>query len=336
MLEVIGLILFAALPVAAGAWLALAWVLENRADRIPILLYHRLLRKADVDAGLVRDDEPVWASYDDRFEAQMGLLRDQGFATLDFDDYVRIRAGAQPLPAKPVIVTLDDGYLSSYTLAFPVLKRNGQRATVFVAPEPDAHSRDLVENVDDFLTAAQMKEMSESGISIQSHSVTHAILTDLTDDQVGFELAESRRRLEGITGQPVRHFAVPRAGYSRRVRALVRANGYLTACCNNKGTSTGWSDPLALPRIVIERDMGLEEFAQALTPRSGFLLRVVGNVKRIPERLGGVHFAQRVRQLLYRGPLVPLFSARNLKRVIVFAGACYVCGGLLFAWRVLH
>ena len=336
MLVVIGLALFVALPLAVLAWLCAAWVTEHRSDRIPILLYHRLIREAGADAGGVRDDEPVWVSYDTHFEAQMDLLRREGFTTLDFDDYVRIRSGEQERPARPVIVTFDDGYSSNHEIAFPVLRRNGQRATVFVACEPDAHTRELVEGIDGFLSPAQMKEMSDAGVSIQSHSLTHAILTDHPDDVVRFELAESRRRLEAITGKPVRHFAVPRAGYDRRVRGLVREQGYATACCNNKGTSTGWSDPLALPRIVVERDMSAEDLVTAMTPRAGFVLRVVGNVKRIPERIGGVHFAQRVRGVLYRGPMLRLFTTRNLRRLVAVAGACYVGGGLLFAWHVLR
>jgi hypothetical protein len=56
-------------------------------------------------------------------------------------------------------------------------------------------------------------------------------------------------------------------------------------------------------------------------------------VKRIPERIGGVRFAQRVRSLLYRGPLERLFTTQNLKRAVVAAGACYLVAGIVFAWR---
>lgn len=335
-LEVLGMIVFVGAPAVVTSWLVVAWWLEHRSDRIPILLYHRLVRKADVDRGDVRDDEPVWASYDTVFAEQMDALREGGFTTLDFDDYLAIRSGARPMPVRPVIVTFDDGYLSNYTLAFPVLRRNRQKATIFVAPEPDVETRALVAGIDGFLSAEQMKELAANGVSIQSHSLTHPVLTELTADAVVFELTESRRRLEAITGRPVRHLAIPRAGYSRAIRSQARQHGYATVCCNNKGTSTGWSDPLALPRLVVERDTSAGDLLHALTPRAGFVLRVVGNLKRIPERLGGVRFAQRVRGLLYREPFGHLFTTRNLKRGVVLAGAGYLAGGLLFVWHLLQ
>lgn len=335
MIDALGLVLFVALPLAVAAWLAFAWYLEHRRDRIPILLYHRLIRREDAQAGRVRDDERIWVSYEEVFAEQMDRLHKEGWTTLDLDDYVRIRSGEMPLPAKPVIVTFDDGYESNYTLAFPALRRNGQKATVYVALEPDAHTRSQVEGIDGFLSAEQMREMAQHGVAIQSHSLTHPILTELPPDGVRFELEESKRRLEEITGRPVRHLAIPRAGYSRAIRRQAQESGYATVCCNNKGSASGLSDPLALPRIVVDRETDADDLVRALGPRTGFLLRVVGNVKRIPERLGGARFARNVRDLLYRGPLERLFTTRNLKRGVVLAGACYVGAGLLFAWRLL-
>jgi peptidoglycan/xylan/chitin deacetylase (PgdA/CDA1 family) len=234
-----------------------------------------------------------------------------------------------------VIVTFDDGYRSNYTLAFPVLRRNAQKATVFVALDPDDHTRAQVAGFDDFLRPAELREMADSGISIQSHSLTHRILTELPDEEVRFELEESCRRLEEITGRAVRHLAIPRAGYSQRVRQIAREVGYSTVCCNNKGTANGLSNPLALPRIVVDREMSREEFGRALRPAGGVILRVVGNLKRIPERIGGARFARRVRDLLYRGPLRHAFTTRNLKRAVVIAALAYLCGGVIFALRLL-
>ncbi len=334
MMGALGFLALAAAGVVL-AWLAVAFYLEHRSDRIPILLYHRLIRKADADAGRVADHEPVWASYDTRFAAQMDRLRAEGWTTLDFDDYVRIRAGTMQRPPRAVLVTFDDGYLSNYTLAYPALRRNGQKATIFVALEPDAETRALIEGIDGFLAPEQLKEMSENGISIQSHSLTHPILTELPPEAVAHELSESRRRLEAITGRPVRHLAIPRAGYSRSIRAQARAEGYETVCCNNKGTATGLSDPLALPRIVIDREMGADDVLAALTPRSGFLLRIVGNLKRIPERVGGVRFAQWVRGILYHGPLRALFTTRSLRLSVTAALVLCLAGGLALLLRML-
>jgi peptidoglycan/xylan/chitin deacetylase (PgdA/CDA1 family) len=328
-------LVFLLLPAAVGAWAVFCLWVERRKDRIPILLYHRLLAKESVERGEVPDDEMIWASYDTSFSEQMGYLRDHGFTTLDLDDYLDIRRGEKAMPEKPVIVTFDDGYLSNYTLAFPALKANGQKAVIFVAVEPDEYTRKKVEGIDGFVTAEQMKEMAANGVAIQSHTVTHCILADQSDEQIRYELEESKARLEEITGQPVRHIAIPRAGYSRRVKRFVKQAGYQTACCNGKGASNGLSDPLALPRIVIERDLTVREFARALGPAGGAEMRLVGGIKRIPERTLGARLSSVVRRLLYGGRLKPLFKFRHLKRAALGAALMYLAGSVWFAWHLV-
>jgi len=334
-LTLLGIVCFLAIPAVALVWLAAVTYLEHRADRVPILLYHRLVRKADVDAGRVSDAEPIWIAYDTVFAEHMRHLHEGGWTTLDLDELLEIRAGRRPHPGRAVVVTFDDGYASNYTLAFPVLRANRQKATIFVVPEPDEHTRGQVAGVDGFLTAEQLREMTAAGISIQSHTLTHAILTALPAERVRFELAESRRRIEAVTGRPVRHLAIPRAGYSRAIRAEARRQGYATVCCNNKGTANGLSDPLALPRLVIDRDTDAAEFARCLEPRTALVLRIVGNLKRVPERLGGARFHRRVRDVLYGSPLAPLFTTRNLKRLVSAAAFVYLGGGAVFVWRLL-
>jgi peptidoglycan/xylan/chitin deacetylase (PgdA/CDA1 family) len=334
-LTALGIVVFFVIPAALLA-VALRWLqLEYRRDRVPILLYHRIISKSAAEQGAIPDEEMIWVCYDTVFARQMAYLHEAGYTTLDFDDYVKVRSGQAPLPPRPVIITLDDGYSSSYTYAYPALKKHGQKATVFVAPEPDEHTRRLVEGVDGFLNAAQMREMAEHGVAIQSHTLTHCILTVLDDETVLHELSESRRRLAEITGRPVDHLAVPRAGYSRRIKRLVKKTGYQTACCNNKGSANMRSDPLALPRIVIERDMSVEDFARCLMPRYALTLRIVGNIKRIPERIGGAGFARKVRDRLYGGPLRPLFEARNLKKLVAICGLVYLLAIALFTWRLV-
>lgn len=333
--DALGIILFWLLPAAGTGWVLHVLWTEYRRDRIPILLYHRLLSKEAADRGEVRDDEIIFASYDVSFASQMKYLHEAGYTTLDFDDYVAIRCGESPRPEKPVIITLDDGYLSSYRYAFPVLKQYGQKATVFVALEPGEYTRRIVEGVDAFLTHDQIREMSVSGISIQSHTLTHCVLTELADDAARRELGESRSKLSDLTGLPVEHIAIPRAGYSQRIKRLVREAGYKTACCNRKGAATGASDPLALPRIVIERDMDLRSFARSLTSATSAMLRIVGTVKGVPALLGGARFARAIRSALYRGPLLRLFQTRILKLALLAIAICYALGGALFTWRLV-
>lgn len=331
----IGILCFYVIPLVVLLEVGRCVWLEYRSDRIPILLYHRLIPKADAESGAVADDEMIWVCYDSEFKRQMDALAEHKWVTLSLDDYIAIRQGLAKKPPKALVLTFDDGYLSNYKYAFPVLRDNGQKATIFVVLEPDAHTRKQIEGVDAFLTAEQMKTMSDHDIDIQSHTVTHRILTQLDDADVRFELAQSRKSISQVTEKSVNHIAIPRAGYSRKVRKMVREAGYVTACCNAKGSSNGLSDPWALPRNVIERDMSVTDFMRSLEPRYGVALRIMGNIKRIPERLGGAVFARRVRNVLYGGALRPLFATHVLKRIIVVGAVLY--GGLcvVFTWLLL-
>ncbi|HKB08931.1 MAG TPA: polysaccharide deacetylase family protein, partial [Candidatus Polarisedimenticolia bacterium] len=227
MVTTIGVILFYLLPALLLAEAARCVYLEHRRDRIPILLYHRLVARRGAGSGGA-DIEPIYVSYDDVFESQMRWLREKGFTTLDLDQFLAIRRDRAAPPPRAVILTFDDGYESVYRLAWPVLRRLGLKATVFVAPRPDDYTRRLVQGVDGFLSEDQMCEMDRGGVRIESHTLTHCVLSDLDDPSARHELAESKRLLGTIVGRPVRHLAVPRSGHSLRVRRLAREEGYVT------------------------------------------------------------------------------------------------------------
>ncbi len=327
---VCGVLVFFVIPGAVGLWVLSCVLREYRADRVPILLYHRLIERAAAERGEIPDDEMIWVSYDESFAAQMSYLREAGYETLDFNQYLDAREGRAKLPPKPVIVTFDDGYESNYTFAYPALLANGLAATIYVSPEPDEHTRSAVEGQDGFLSEDQMREMAANRISIESHGYTHCILTELDDDGVRRELRESKARLEEITGREVNHLAIPRGGYDRRIRKLAIEEGYRTVCCNNKGSASGWSDLMALPRIVIERDMSLEQFARCLTPRTGVVLRILGNLKRLPERIGGARFSKSIRDVLYQPMFARFFMTENLTKIVGAAAIAYLVAGISF------
>jgi peptidoglycan/xylan/chitin deacetylase (PgdA/CDA1 family) len=332
MLVGLGIVVFLVLPSILLLEVLRCVVLEWREDRIPILLYHRLVSSEAVRAGRIPDREPIYAIHDDTFEGQMRFLKERGYTTLSLDEFLAIRQGKRKLPPRPLVVTLDDGYRSNYTLALPILRRYGQKATIFVVLEPDDYTRQQVEGIDSFLTVEQMRELDRSGVAIESHTVTHCVLSEMDEKTARHELVESKRRLSEILDRPVRHLAIPRSGQNRRVLALAREAGYETVCCNNKGSSNGWSNLLALPRIVVERDMTLLDFERALEPRSSLILRLVGNVKRVPAILFGPTNATRLRRALYFGPLGKLFITRRLKQLLAGGFLLYLLGSAAFMW----
>jgi peptidoglycan/xylan/chitin deacetylase (PgdA/CDA1 family) len=331
----LGVLVLYALPAVILAEVLRCVGLELRRDRIPILLYHRLISRREVEAGRIPDTEPIYACYDDAFAAQMEHLVAEGYTTLSLDDLLAIRRGTMPRPRKPIAITFDDGYASNHALAWPALRRHRLRATIFVAPQPDEHTREFVAGVDGFLTGDQMRELDQGGVAIESHTLTHCVLSELDDATARHELQESRQVLGAIVGRPIRHLAVPRSGHDWRIRRLAREEGYLTVCSNGKGSSNGWSSLFALPRIVVERDTSLQDFARALSPRGAVVLRLVGTLKRAPGLLLGPGAAMTIRRALLSGPLGVLLQTRRLVRVLAACAFLYALATALFTWYLV-
>lgn len=110
-------------PVARAADRTKARRLFPTFDRaVPVLLYHRLTPSTN-GYGVAPAD----------FDAQMRRLHDLGFQTITLDRYTRlIRGDPVDLPPRPVLITFDDGYLSSLVVADPVLARYGWTAAIYI------------------------------------------------------------------------------------------------------------------------------------------------------------------------------------------------------------
>jgi peptidoglycan/xylan/chitin deacetylase (PgdA/CDA1 family) len=131
----------------------------NGYQTVPILCYHRFgPRASKLTVTAVA------------FETQMDYLARNGYRVISMQQLASFLEAKEPLPRKTVIITIDDGYRASYDIAYPILKKYGFPATVFLYS-------DFV-GAADAMTWAQMKEMTASGlIDIQPHSKTHANLT---------------------------------------------------------------------------------------------------------------------------------------------------------------
>ena len=125
---------------------------------IPILLYHHL------DPELEESDTTL---HPERFEAQMRLLKEKGFNTVDFDDLTAFVGHGKPLPENPVIVTFDDGYMSNYTYAFPVLRELEMNAVIFPVGSSVGHDRfykDTQFELTPHFGQDEIREMLDSGV----------------------------------------------------------------------------------------------------------------------------------------------------------------------------
>lgn len=150
---------------------------------VPVVMYHG-----------IGPDRPGWPwgflrTPLDVFENQMRLLRERGWTTITLDRLHAHMSRGASLPEKPVVLTFDDGYLDNWIYAYPILRKYGHRAVIWMSTDfidPGCDPRPGVDDIngsmaeeggfDDtgYLSAAEMKSMVESGhIEIQSHAQTH-------------------------------------------------------------------------------------------------------------------------------------------------------------------
>lgn len=201
--------------------------------KIRILNYHKV------------EDVPISLSISpEDFERQIAYFADAGFHSISPDElYLALTEGA-PLPEKSVLITFDDGYADNYENAFPILKKYGFKATIFVIAG-------FVGEKQHYLTWEQAREMEAYGISIESHTMTHRSMTELTDDQLKEELTASKAFIEAKLNKKVNYFAYPTGTYNLHIAELARAAGYKAAFTIKYGNTDLGSNLYALERIPI-------------------------------------------------------------------------------------
>lgn len=201
------------------------------------------------------------------FRQQMRYLAMTGYNVIPLRDlYDYVTGKRNSLPKNAIVVTIDDGWRSTYTEVFPEMKRYGFPFTVFIYPK-------IIGQTSHALTWKQVKEMSEAGVDFESHSLSHPFLTrrrhpDL--DQRAYagwlerELIDSKRMIERATGKPVLFIAYPFGDYDHYLVDSVGRAGYGAALTCEAGKVRRGSDPLRMRRMVVEKKMDFVSFRRYL------------------------------------------------------------------------
>jgi len=217
---------------------------------VPILMYHHIRNYNDPKDTIGTNlSVPI-----ENFDAQIKYLKENGYSTITFADFVAFPG--KKLPEKPVIVTFDDGYDDAYTNAYRVLKNNGDVAVFYIISSFMGR--------DDIVTVSQIKEMSDNGMEIGSHTVDHPDLTTISATKLKSELTKSKTAIEAIIGKSVISFCYPSGKNNSLVDTATKDVGYTTATTTVSGVSTTSSDKFALPRIRITATDNLTTFANKL------------------------------------------------------------------------
>lgn len=232
-------------------------------SQVPVLMYHAV---ADVPARAARRLSVTPAA----FAEQMELLAAGGFTALTAQQLAAAWRGGGPLPARPVLITFDDGYEGVHRHALPALTGHGLTATLFVSTgwlrgRPAAGV--CPGAPDTMLDWEQVRELAAAGVEIGAHSHSHPQLDQLPGERLRFEVVRCGEILREELGTRPGSFAYPYGYSSRRVRHAVRAAGYGIGFAVGNGAARPAQGPYALRRVTVRRSTGLEEFEQLVEGR---------------------------------------------------------------------
>lgn len=225
---------------------------------IPVLMYHH-----------VRPGAGMIACTPENFESQLQWLRANGYKGLSLDEFTRHLAGEDV--GKGVVITFDDGYLNNWIYAFPLLKKYGFKATIFLVTSwlhhgelrpnteqggdmpicPDHHeceARIAAGNSDEvILRWSEVAAMQQSGlIEFHSHTHTHTRWdkqpTENKNQKMQWELAQSKQTLARELGEVSNHLCWPQGYFDEDYVRLAQEAGfkylYTTQAFGRNTTST--------------------------------------------------------------------------------------------------
>ena len=207
-----------------------------------ILLYHHV----------AEDTPPSTTISPADFRAHLEYLRDHDYAVVGLPELIDNLQNGRPLPDRAVAITFDDGYISIYEQAFPMLQEFGYPFTLFVSTEPINNRQTNYMNWD------QIREMSNAGVTIANHMVEHPYMLDRISgeddaqwlERMRMELLEAETTIQAETGQAHRYLAYPYGEFDDSIKRMIEAEGFV-GLAQNSGAVGYHSDFLALPRYPL-------------------------------------------------------------------------------------
>ncbi len=223
---------------------------------VPVIAYHKFSReKADVLT--VRDTA---------FEEQMKFLRENGYQVISMEAFFDFLEYKRPLPRKSVVITIDDDWHSTYEIAYPILKKYGYPATLFVYT-------DLILSGGRTLSWDLLREMSGHGMDVQCHTKTHRNLAKRVGQEsfreyfetLKKELVESAEMIRKRLNREVRYLAYPYGDTNPLVIAFLKKAGYRGAFTVERSSNPFFVHPYRIGRSMIYGTFRLKEFENNLS-----------------------------------------------------------------------
>ena len=183
-------------PLKSSSPIPDAATIINR-PQVPILCYHQIRDFRPTDGKLGKNYiVPI-----DNFKEQMKLLHDSGYHTILPDQLYDYLTAGKALPSKPVMLTFDDTRLDQYTVGLSEMNKYGFKGVFFIMT--------VSLGKPGYMSKEQVKELSDQGNVIGSHTWDHHSVKQYTGDDWTIQIEKPSKELETITGKPIDYFAYP-------------------------------------------------------------------------------------------------------------------------------
>lgn len=218
---------------------------------VPILMYHyiRDYNNPKDPTGNTLSVSPA------NFDQQMNYLSSHGYTPISLDTLYGIFNHQAASPAKPVVLTFDDGYIDFYANAYPILRKYNFHAVTFVVTGFVGQPA--------YLSWNNIHEMQSSGlITFEAHTVTHAYLPKLSYQAMLNELQQSKQTLQSQIGYTVNFISYPYGAYNWTVQSAAQQAGFVGGLGTWYGQASYKS--MNMPRVRVNGNFSLQTFASRL------------------------------------------------------------------------
>jgi len=206
--------------------------------QIPVLCYHQIRDWRSTDSKSAKDDIVQIAA----FKEHIKMLADQGYHSILPDQLYDYLTTGAPLPSKPIMFTFDDTDLDQFTIAAPELKKYNFKGVYFIMTVSIGRPH--------YMNKAQIKQLSDEGNIIGSHTWDHHPFTKLSGKDWEIQLDKPTKKLEEITGKPIKYFAYPFGLWNKEGLPELHKRGFKGAF--QLSTKRYPADPLMTIRRIID------------------------------------------------------------------------------------
>jgi peptidoglycan/xylan/chitin deacetylase (PgdA/CDA1 family) len=198
---------------------------ENVADastilskkEVPVLCYHHIREAKPGQSETLKSYSVSPGS----FAQQMKALKDSGYETILPGDLYNYLAHGGKLPAKPVMLTFDDTDEEQYSIGYPEMKKYGFKGVFFIMTVSINRPR--------YMTKEQLKDLSDNGNAVESHTWDHHMVTKYRGDDWDIQFLKPLKTIENITGKPAEYFAYPYGVWNRAAFPELKKAGFKMA-----------------------------------------------------------------------------------------------------------